>query len=83
MKLVKSNYDGRLNEVDFVKATESARKTINTWVEKKTNNKIKNLIAKGVLDSMTRLVLTNAIYFKGNWQSQFEEARTRPAPWRG
>ena len=83
LKLVKSNYDGRLNEVDFVKATESARKTINTWVEKKTNNKIKNLIAKGVLDSMTRLVLTNAIYFKGNWQSQFKEDRTRPAPWLG
>jgi len=49
-------------------------------VEKKTNNKIKNLIAKGVLDSMTRLVLTNAIYFKGNWHSQFQEDRTRPAP---
>jgi len=80
LKLVKTNYDGRLNEVDFIGATEAARKTINAWVEKKTNNKIKNLIAKGVLDSMTRLVLTNAIYFKGNWQSQFKEDRTRPAP---
>ena len=77
LELIKNNYDGRLNEVDFIRATEAARKTINTWVEKKTNNKIKNLIQKGVLDSMTRLVLTNAIYFKGNWARQFKEDRTR------
>ncbi|MFB0552413.1 MAG: serpin family protein [Phycisphaerae bacterium] len=78
--LIKNNYDGRLNEVDFVRAAETARKTINTWVEKETNNKIKNLIQKGVLDSMTRLVLTNAIYFKGNWARQFKEDRTKEAP---
>jgi len=80
LKLVKTNYDGQLNEVDFIRATEAARKTINRWVEKKTNNKIKNLIQKGVLDSMTRLVLTNAIYFKGNWARQFKEDNTREAP---
>jgi len=83
LQLVKANYGGQLNEVDFVTATEAARQTINSWVEKKTNNKIKNLISRGVLDEMTRLVLTNAIYFKGNWQSQFKEDRTRPAPWLG
>jgi serine protease inhibitor len=49
-------------------------------VEKKTNSKIKNLIGPGALDSMTRLVLTNAIYFKGNWARQFEEKRTHDAP---
>jgi len=80
LQLVKANYGGQLNEVDFVTATEAARETINSWVEKKTNNKIKNLISRGVLDQMTRLVLTNAIYFKGNWQSQFKEDRTRQAP---
>jgi serpin B len=73
LELIKTNYGGQLNEVDFVGATEAARKTINTWVEKKTNDKIKNLIPKGVLDSMTRLVLTNAIYFKGNWARQFTQ----------
>ncbi len=78
--LIKTNYGGRLNEVDFVRAAETARKTINTWVEKETNDKIKNLIQKGVLDSMTRLVLTNAIYFKGNWARQFKEDRTKEAP---
>lgn len=80
LELIKSDYDGRLNEVDFIRAAEAARKTINTWVEKKTNDKIKNLIQKGVLDSMTRLVLTNAIYFKGNWAKQFKEDRTKEAP---
>jgi serpin B len=80
LELIKTSYSGRLNEVDFIRATETARKTINTWVEKKTNNKIKNLIPKGVLNSMTRLVLTNAIYFKGNWARQFKEDRTKDAP---
>ncbi|MBN2317162.1 MAG: serpin family protein [Sedimentisphaerales bacterium] len=80
LELVETHYDGRLNEVDFIGATETARQTINAWVEKKTKEKIKNLIPKGMLDSMTRLVLTNAIYFKGNWAQQFEEDRTREAP---
>jgi serpin B len=80
LELIESSYDGGLNEVDFVRAAETARKTINAWVEKKTNDKIKNLISEGVLDSMTRLVLTNAIYFKGNWARQFEEKRTQDAP---
>ena len=80
IELIQTNYDGWLNEVDFITAAETARQTINAWVEKKTNGKIKNLISKGVLDSMTRLVLANAIYFKGNWARQFKEDRTRDAP---
>jgi serpin B len=80
LNLIKTDYEGRLNEVDFVTTTEMARQTINTWVEEKTNNKIKDLIARGVLDSMTRLVLTNAIYFKGKWARQFKEENTKRAP---
>jgi serpin B len=80
MELIESSYDGRLNEVDFVRAAENARQRINKWVAKKTNDKIKNLISQGVLNSMTRLVLTNAIYFKGNWEKQFKEDRTKDAP---
>jgi len=76
--LVRTDYDGRFSELDFVAAAESARKTINAWVEKKTKNKIKELIKPGMLNSMTRLVLTNAIYFKGAWAEQFEEAMTQP-----
>lgn len=78
--LVETQYGGKLREMDFVQAAEQARQTINTWVAKQTNNKIKDLIGRGVLGSMTRLVLTNAIYFKGNWATQFKEDRTRPEP---
>jgi len=65
--------------VDYA-ATDAARKTINAWVEKETKDKIKDLIKEGVLSSNTRLVLTNAIYFKGDWHSQFKE---RPHQGRG
>jgi serpin B len=80
LQLVEAKYDGRLKEVDFVGATEAARNIINAWVEQKTNDKIKDLISRGALDRMTRLVLTNAIYFKGNWERQFKEDRTKNAP---
>ncbi len=80
LELLETIYGGRLNEVDFMAATEAARQTINTWVEDHTKGKIKDLIAKGVLSTMTRLVLTNAIYFKGNWASRFQEEQTRDAP---
>ncbi|MCK4752616.1 MAG: serpin family protein [Planctomycetes bacterium] len=80
LELVKTNYDSQLNKVDFIKNTEAARLTINKWVEDKTNDKIKNLLQKGVLNNLTRLVLTNAIYFKGNWADQFKTERTKDQP---
>jgi serpin B len=80
LTLVRTNYDGDLKQVDFVNQTEAARKTINDWVENKTKGKIKELIKPGTLDSMTRLVLTNAIYFKGKWASQFKPDKTQDAP---
>jgi len=79
-KLVETEYGGRIRNVDFVGATEKARRTINAWVEEQTNGKIKDLISEGAVGQMTRLVLTNAIYFKGNWASQFKEDRTQDAP---
>jgi serpin B len=65
--------------VDFVTETEKTRQKINRWVEDKTNDKIKNLIPEGALNAMTRLVLTNAIYFKGDWASQFDKDDTEDA----
>ncbi|MCL5281324.1 MAG: serpin family protein [Planctomycetes bacterium] len=79
-KLVEDRYDGHLERVDFVQAAEKARQTINAWVEKQTNGKIKDLIGPGLLDSMTRLVLTNAVYFKGTWASQFQKEGTQDGP---
>lgn len=80
LDLTKTTYGAGLNEVDFVRATEAARRTINTWVEKQTKGKIKNLIKRGILTDLTRLVLTNAIYFKGNWASQFDKKQTKNSP---
>jgi hypothetical protein len=62
--------------VDFKGAPEASRLTINQWVEQKTENKIKDLLPPGIIDPTTRLVLTNAIYFKGDWQTPFAKART-------
>jgi serpin B len=80
VKLTKDDYGAGLNEVDFVGATEDARKTINAWVEKETRDKIKDLLPQGVLTTDTRLVLTNAIYFKGDWASQFKKDLTKEEP---
>ncbi len=77
LRLTKDNYGAGVQEVDFASATEGARKTINDWVEKETHDKIKELLKKGVLTPMTSLVLTNAIYFKGNWASQFKKDQTK------
>jgi serpin B len=80
LKLTKDRYGAGLNEVDFVNATEQARQTINAWVAKETQDKIKEMIQEGVLDQITRLVLTNAIYFKGDWASPFSKHATTDLP---
>jgi len=77
IETIRDFYLGKVTNVDFVGATEETRKIINTWVESKTNNKIKDLIPKGALNHLTRLVITNAIYFKGDWAVQFDELKTR------
>ena len=77
--LVTKSYDAGLTPLDFARQTEAARKTINAWVEKQTQDKIKELLKKGILTPLTRLVLTNAIYFKGDWASQFDKKRTKDA----
>ncbi|MDD2680706.1 MAG: serpin family protein [Patescibacteria group bacterium] len=70
-------YAGKVTNLDFKKNPEKSRVTINDWVEDKTNDKIKDLIPAGSISDMTRLVLTNAIYFKGEWLKQFNENETR------
>lgn len=77
LKLTEANYGAGFREVDFA-ASEEARKTINQWVATNTQDKIKDLIAPGVLDESTRLVLANAIYFKGDWGNPFKKEATRP-----
>jgi serpin B len=74
--LVRTGYGAGLRVLDFRDDAEGARKTINDWVAVHTNGKIKDLIAPGVLDRLTRLVLTDAIYFKGDWEREFQRQRT-------
>ncbi len=72
-------YGANLSLVDFEGGDlEEIRKEINSWVEKTTKEKIKNLIAPRVLIPDTRLVLVNAIHFYGPWQVAFEKEQTRP-----
>ncbi len=77
LKLNTDHFRAGLFDVDFKGAFEAARGKINKWVEDKTQEKIKDLLPAGSLDNMTRMVLTNAIYFKGDWASQFKKATTR------
>jgi serpin B len=77
LTLTKKYYGVTITPLDYRQAVEEARKIINQWVEEKTKDKIKNLIKPGILNPLTRLVLVNAIYFKGNWASQFDQKRTK------
>ncbi len=77
LKLVQADYGAGFHQVNFKLSPDAVRATINQWVEQQTNNKIQNLIGPGVLTPATRLVLTNAIYFKGNWQDQFNKDATQ------
>ncbi|KAK0141424.1 Leukocyte elastase inhibitor [Merluccius polli] len=75
-------YNAELQSVDFQHKAEEARVEINTWVEKQTQDKIKDLLKPGMVDSATLLVLVNAIYFKGKWDKPFKEEATRDTPFK-
>lgn len=77
LDVVKSSYQAGLFQVNFQEASEHVRADINAWVAEQTNQKIKDLLASGTLSALTRLVLTNAIYFKGNWAEQFDKEQTQ------
>jgi serine protease inhibitor len=79
LSLAKKYYGVKITPVDF-SDEKTARQTINSWVEDKTGNRIKDLIQEGALDSLTRMVLVNAIYFKGAWANEFDPNRTGEAP---
>jgi serpin B len=76
-------YDGALHEVNFRAQPDEAVRAINAWVSDKTREKIKELIHRNLIGDDTRLVLTNAIYFKGRWNKVFEESDTRDEDWYG
>ncbi|KAM7229788.1 hypothetical protein CapIbe_019904 [Capra ibex] len=75
-------YQAEMEELDFVSATEESRKRINTWVAEKTEGKIRDLLSANSVNPATRLVLVNAIYFKGNWERQFNKEHTEERPFK-
>ena len=76
LDVLAENYGAGLRVLDFVKETEKSRLTINEWVSEQTEGRIKDLIPQGAIDRMTRLILTNAIYFNAAWQYPFDESMT-------
>lgn len=76
LEILGRNYGSGLNLLDFKGKSEESRRAINDWVSEQTQGKIDELVGRGAIDASTRLVLTNAIYFKGRWKHPFEAFRT-------
>lgn len=74
--VIRRYYLAEVRELVFSEDPERSRKIINEWIEKQTNRKIVNLMPPGAIDEFTRLVITNAIYFKANWSNKFNPENT-------
>lgn len=81
-KRIEKYYRGKATNLDFKIDAESSRVTINDWVEGQTNNKIIDLVPPDGINYLTRLVITNAVYFKGKWVKQFNVDYTRDEEFR-
>jgi len=80
LDLVERQYGGHLESLDFKTDPERCRETINSWVGRQTEDKIRQLLGPGSLQNDSRLVLTNAVYFKAAWDEPFDEKRTTAQP---
>jgi serpin B len=76
----RDEYQANLNQTDFASAAEAARTEVNRWVAQRTKDRIQDILPPGSLTSLTRLVLANAIYFKGAWARPFSKAATSEQP---
>ena len=75
-EVISKYYCGKVENIDFKNNPDKAREIINNWVKKETEGKIRELIPKNGVNDMTRLVITNAIYFKGTWEREFDKDKT-------
>jgi len=80
LDVLAENYGAGLRILDFITQTEKSRITINDWISDQTEGRIKDLIPQGAIDALTRLVLTNAIYFNAAWAYPFDEGMTADGP---
>ncbi|MGA2748338.1 MAG: serpin family protein [Verrucomicrobiota bacterium] len=78
LNLLKKDYGATVTPLNYEREAESARASINQWVDDQTKHKIAEIIGPGVLNHLTRMVLVNAIYFKGTWAAPFPESSTQP-----
>lgn len=76
----KSDLGAEVRSVDFINSASAAQQEINNWVSLKTSGKIQELIDPGALDASSRLVVVNAVYFKGRWEHPFGARETAPRP---
>ena len=81
LQVAEQDYGAPLVEVDYVADAEAAREQINTWVEEQTQGLIEDLLKPGVIKDTTRLVLANAIYYRGLWHAQFDPDDTYAGTW--
>ncbi|KAM9286097.1 ovalbumin-like [Cariama cristata] len=82
LQCVKELYKGGVETISFQTAADQAREVINSWVESHTNGMIKNILQPGSVDPQTKMVLVNAVYFKGIWEKAFKEEDTQEMPFR-
>ncbi len=80
LDLARSSFGAKVEAVDFKRQANHARQVINGWIGQQTEGKIRDLVPPGGLDPSSRVVLTNAIYFKGRWAEPFNKGRTSPNP---
>jgi serine protease inhibitor len=80
LSLVKQNFGGAFEPLDFVADPAAATQRINKWVADQTRDRIRDLIPGGALDKTTRLVLANALYLKAPWASEFSQNATQSEP---
>src|SRR5262249_28468810 len=80
--VLRRHYGAGLHQVDFAGSPGGAREAINRWTEQRTGGKIKDLLPREAITGDTRLILTNAVYFKADWASPFKKSGTEPGDFR-
>lgn len=80
LNVMQNDFNGALNEADFISDADTVRQTINDWVAQQTHGKITGLFPAGSINEFTRLILADAVYFKAAWSSPFEPGETTDAP---
>lgn len=81
--LLARHYESGMSLLDFAADPDAAVDIINAWIAEATGNRLPDVLKYGDITERARLVLTNAIYFKATWQSQFDEDATEPGTFRG